>query len=119
MTVTKQFSVRRHAALALALLLCLAPAGMAAQTPAVTLDDAIRLAQKAQPSVVQARGVARNAQAQVRSSKGAYLPNLNASTSGSRDYSERPTTNSSSGSVQSGSTNNLNFGLNASVDLFT
>lgn len=119
MTVTSQFPVRRRAPLALALLLCLAPAGVAAQTPAVTLDDAIRLAQKAQPSVVQARGVARNAQAQVRSSKGAYLPNLNASTSGSRDYSERPTTNSSSGSVQSGSTNNLNFGLNASVDLFT
>jgi outer membrane protein len=119
MTVTRQFPVRRHAPLVLTLALCLAPAGAAAQTPAVTLDDAIRLAQKAQPSVVQARGVARNAQAQVRSSKGAYLPNLNASTSGSRDYSERPTTNSSSGSVQSGSTNNLNFGLNASVDLFT
>ena len=119
MTVTTRLQLRRYAPLAFAILLRLVPAGMSAQTPAVTLDDAIRLAQKAQPSVVQARGAARNAQAQVRSSTGAYLPNLNATTSGSRDYSERPTTNSSSGSVQSGSTNNLSFGLNASVDLFT
>jgi outer membrane protein TolC len=119
MTVSPLLRARPSAPILLILLLCLAPAGMRAQTPAVTLDEAIRLAQQAQPSVVQARGTAHNAQAQVRAAKGAYLPNLNASTSGSRDYSERPTTNSSSGSVQSGSTNNLNFGMNASVDLFT
>jgi outer membrane protein TolC len=119
MTVFRQFRAGSCAPIALALLVCLAPASAAAQTPAVTLDEAIRLAQHAQPSVVQAQGSARNARAQVRSAKGAYLPSLNASTSGSRDYSESPTANSSSGSVQSGSTNNLNFGLSSSIDLFT
>ncbi len=119
MTVFRPHRARTCAPLALLLLLSLAPRGASAQTPAVTLDEAIRLAQHAQPSVVQAQGSARNARAQVRSATGAYLPSLNATTSGSRDYSERPTTNSSSGSVQSGSTNNVNFGLTSSIDIFT
>ncbi len=92
---------------------------LGAQAPTVTLDEAIRLAQKSLPSVVQAQGSVSNAQAGVRSAKGAYLPSLTASTSGSRDYSEQPTASSSSGSVQSGTRNNLNFGVNSSVDLFT
>lgn len=104
---------------AVLLLTAATPRPLRAQTPTVTLEDAIRLAKLAQPSVVQARGSVRTADAQRRSATGAYLPSVNATTSGSRDYSERPTANSSSGSVESGSTNNVNFGLNASVDLFT
>jgi outer membrane protein TolC len=119
MTVHQLRNTWRAAARLLALSFVLAPAALRAQIPTVTLDEAIRLAQAAQPSVVQARGAANNARAQVRSATGAYLPSLSASSSGSRDYSERPTANNSSGSVQSGSSNNLNFGVNSSVDLFT
>ncbi len=119
MITLQQLLTRCSAIVTLVLLLGLTPSTARAQTPAVTLEEAIRLAQRAQPAVVQARGAARNAQAQVRSATGAYLPNLNATTSGSRDYSERPTASSSSGSVQSGSTNNLTIGLSTSVDLFT
>lgn len=119
MIVLPQGSIRRIAPALLALACVLLPGPVRAQLPTVTLEEAIRLAQGAQPSVVQARGAAQNARAQVRSATGAYLPSLSASSSGSRDYSERPTANNSSGSVQSGSTNNLNFGLSSSLDLFT
>ncbi|HXS23242.1 MAG TPA: TolC family protein, partial [Gemmatimonadales bacterium] len=47
-----------------------------AQIPGVTLDEAIRLAEQVQPSVVQARGQVQTANAELRSAKGAYLPTL-------------------------------------------
>lgn len=119
MTVFQKLRLRLAAASATVLLLCLAPGGVKAQIATVTLDDAIRMAQQAQPSVVQARGTAHNAQAQMLSATGAYLPSLNATSSGSRDFSERASINSQTGGVQSGSTNNVNLGVNGSLDLFT
>src|SRR6185295_12493338 len=59
-----------------------------AQAPGVTLEDAIRLAEQAQPSVVQARGQLQTADAELRSAKGAYLPSLALSGTGTESYSE-------------------------------
>ena len=69
-----------------------------AQAPGVTLEDAIRLAEQAQPSVVQARGQLQTANAELRSAKGAYLPSFALSGTGNESYSELrqrvdPTTN--------------------------
>jgi outer membrane protein TolC len=105
----------------LAIAIAVAGTGTAtAQIPTVTLDEAIRRTRLALPSMAQARGSVQNADAQVRSAKGAYLPNLTASSSGSRNYAEGPS-RVVDGVVQSGNatTTNLNMGLNASVDLFT
>ena len=86
--------------------------------PEVSLTDAIRLAQGAVPGVVVAQGNVRNANAQLRSATGAYLPSLTASSSGSTSFSEG--TQFTSGGAQSNSTNtSVNFGLSSSVDLFT
>jgi outer membrane protein len=73
------------AALALAL-------PMAAQSApkAVTLAEALRLSEKVQPSVVTAYGQVRSSEARTRAAKGAFLPSLSASSSGSRGYSEGP-----------------------------
>lgn len=114
------FSFRRPAAAA-ALLLVLGTAPLAAQIPTITLEDAIRLSRQVNPGVVQAVGTVRNAEAAVRSaSLGAYLPSINASTSGNRSFSEsaRP---GPTGDIISGgrSTNSVNLGLSANMDLFT
>ena len=103
------------------LLLAILGAGpVAAQAPTVTLEEAVRRAQQAQPAVVQARGSLRNADAQVRSSTGAFLPSLNASSSGTRSYNETQRVGPT-GELESGgsTTNSVNFGLSSSVDLFT
>ncbi len=89
-----------------------------AQQPTVTLSDAIRLAEKVQPSMVQARGAIDNAGAQVRSAKGAYLPNLNATSSGGTSFSTFARPDPSTGAIGKGATT-VNMGLSASVDLFT
>jgi outer membrane protein TolC len=114
---------RADLSLLAALLLVAVPA--AAQSPdstlrSVTLADAIRLAEVVQPRVVQAQGAVLNAEARVRSAKGAYLPSLNLQTSTNQSYSGVPSrvdpitgipTGSASGSVSSS--------LSSSVDLFT
>jgi outer membrane protein TolC len=94
---------------------------LAAQVPTVTLDDAVRMAQRTQLSVVQAQGSVFNAEAQVRSAKGAYLPSLNASTTGTKSYSQVQRINQATGQLENGNTttNSVNFGLFGSVDLFT
>lgn len=92
-----------------------------AQTPAVTLSDAIRMAKQALPDVVNARGAVRTADAQVRSARGAYLPNLTATSNASTNYSEGTRFNSATSELEPSNTTtkSVGFGLNASVDLFT
>jgi outer membrane protein TolC len=92
-----------------------------AQTPSVTLEEAIRLAEQVQPSVVQARGQVQTAGAELRSAKGAYLPTVALSGVGSESYSGLrtrvdPTTNQivSGAWTRSGGTT-----LSSSIDLFT
>jgi outer membrane protein len=108
--------------------LLLLPAALAAQTPApappaaVTLADAIRLAEKVQPRVVQAEGNVRTADARVRAAKGSFLPNLNLSSSGNESFSQGPSrVDQSTGQVIDGNFSNRSFSTNlsASVDLFT
>lgn len=105
-----------------ALLLALAAVAPSAQgqVPTVTLDDAVRLAKLAQPAVVQARGSLRNADAQVRSARGAYLPSLTASSNGTRSYNETQRVGPT-GELESGNTTttSVGLGLSSSVDLFT
>jgi outer membrane protein TolC len=112
---------RFGAALILTALLAGVTGYAAAQTPVVTLQEAVRRARLILPSVVQARGAVQNADAQIRSAKGEYLPSITASSSGSRSFAEGPARVNDIGQVQSGnvSTTSVNLGLNASVDLFT
>lgn len=91
----------------------------------ITLPDAIRRVQISLPSVVQARGAARNAGAQKRTAYGAYLPNvtLNASAGGStgeQRLSELDTvTHTLSTTIIDRTTRNIGTSLNASIDLWT
>jgi outer membrane protein len=98
-----------------------AVASGAAQNPTITLDEAIRRARQTQPSVVQARGTVLNAEAQVRSAKGAYLPSLTASTNGSTAFSAGKNRVDQNGNILSGdqTTSNVSFGASSSIDLFT
>jgi outer membrane protein TolC len=114
----------RLAASATTLLLALLPGSrtLVAQQRVVTLDEARRLASQIEPGVVTAQGAVRNAEAQVRSAKGAYLPTLNVSSSGASVFTEGPPRiNSSTGEVVGGNTTqkNVGMGLNGSLDLFT
>jgi outer membrane protein TolC len=100
----------------------LAPLRLAAQERVVSLADAIRLAERTQPSVVQAQGEVQTAAAQRRSAWGTYLPAVTASSSASDFFSEGASRiDPLTGQVLSGNTTNrsLNTSLRASVDLFT
>jgi outer membrane protein TolC len=81
-------------------------------------EEAIRLARLAQPSVVQARGAARNADAQARAAFGAYLPDLTATTTGTRSYTGTQRVGPT-GELENATTTSVNFGLRAGIDLFT
>jgi outer membrane protein len=94
----------------------------AQQVPTVTLEEAVRRAQQALPSVVQARSSVRNAEAQVRSAKGAYLPSLTANSTGATNFSAGPSrTDQVTGQLISGdrTSTSVSMGVTASVDLFT
>ncbi len=98
-------------------------AGVAsAQQPSVTLADAISMAQRVQPSTIQAQGAISNANSQELTAKGAFLPNLNAFSSFGPSFSSGPArTNPVTGELTSGNSKvtSLSTGLSASVDLFT
>jgi outer membrane protein TolC len=90
--------------------------------PTVTLEEAIRLAERVQPTIIQAEGSVRNADAQLRSAYGQYLPSLNASTSAGNSFSEgQSRTDPLTGQILSGnsSSTSVSAGLSASMDLFT
>ena len=99
----------------------LAAGPVRAQIPGVTLDEAIRLAEQVQPSVVQARGQVQTANAELRSAKGAYLPTLAMTGIGSESYSASrarvdPTTGQIIGQSWTASTGAT---LSSNFDLFT
>src|SRR5215212_7743784 len=100
----------------------LLPVGMAAQDKAVTLAEAITLAQRTQPGVIQAQSQVRTAHAQRRSAWGSFLPSLTASSSASDFFAEGASrVDPITGELNSGnnSSRSVNTSLNASVDLFT
>jgi outer membrane protein TolC len=102
----------------LALLLMLAPAAGAAaqQEPTVTLAEAIELALRAQPAIVQARGAVRSAGAGVRQVRGSWLPRLNGNSSWSRNQTTTRVNNE--GIAFSSPANNYSAGWSASLELF-
>ena len=104
------------------LLLPMGAARTAAQIPAVTLQEAIRRAERVQPAVVGAAADVRAAGARRRSAFGAYLPSLSASSSASDFFSEGAArVDPVTGQLTSGNSSNrsLSTSLSASIDLFT
>jgi outer membrane protein len=114
----------------LAVLLLLVPGMLAAQQPnativapgtqpEVTLQEAIALANRVQPGVVQARAAIQNAEAQKKVTLGAWLPNLNASSGAGYFYSEGARVDPNTGQFIAGETETVNLGLSTSWDIFT
>jgi outer membrane protein len=95
---------------------------LVAQDRAVTLADAIRLAERTQPDVIQAAGQVRTAAAERRSAWGNFLPSVTANSSGSEFFSEGASrVDPVTGQLTTGNSSNRSFNtsLSASVDLFT
>jgi outer membrane protein TolC len=93
-----------------------------AQERSVTLDEAIRLAERVQPDVIRASSAVRTAGAQQRSAWGAFLPNLNVSSTAGDFFAEGPPRiDPVTGLVTNGNTTNrsISTSVSASVDLFT
>jgi outer membrane protein len=113
----------RQVPLALALVtLPLLPGAVSGQSRSITLAEAIRLSERAQPAVVRAVGAVTTAAAQRRSAWGSYLPSVTAGSSASDFYSEGPSrVDPVTGQVINGSTTNrsVSTSLSASMDLFT
>lgn len=93
-------------------------AGAPTPSEGVTLEEAIRLALEHSPTMVQAEGGIRNADAQRRSAVGAFLPSLSVSAGSSVASSDRY--NSVTNTVVSGAPRqSYTAGISSSVDLFT
>jgi outer membrane protein len=104
------------------LLTLLAAAPLRAQDRVVTLPEAIRLAERTQPSMVQAQAGVRTAAAQRRNAWGTFLPSLTAGSSASEFFSEGAArVDPVTGQLTSGNSTNrsVSTSLSASVDLFT
>lgn len=86
--------------------------------PAVTLEQAVRMAHESNPAVVSASGAISTAQAAERSARGAYLPSLsvNAGTSlaGSNTFGTP-----AAGAGVGGTSDSYSAGLSASWDVYT
>jgi outer membrane protein len=89
---------------------------------AVTLGEAVALAARTDPGVVQARGNLHSSGIGVRAAKSRYLPSLSATGSGGSSFSDGPdrfdpiTNQLVSGNTKSQS---VNLGLSTDLDLFT
>jgi outer membrane protein TolC len=104
------------------LLTLLAVLPLQAQDRVVTLADAIKLAERTQPSMVQAQAEVRTAAAQRRNAWGSFLPSVSASSSASEFFSEGASrVDPITGQLTSGNSTNrsVSTSLSASVDLFT
>ena len=112
----------RHRVTLLLLITLAGGTRLEAQERTVTLADALRLAERVQPQVIQAETDVRNASAQRRSAWGAYLPTLTASSSASDFFSEGASrVDPVTGQLTSGNSTNrsVSTSLAANVDLFT
>ncbi|WP_420129285.1 TolC family protein [Longimicrobium sp.] len=95
-----------------------AQSAAAQATPAVTLEQAVRLAHESNPQVVSATGSIASAQAAERSARGAYLPSLSASVGSSLAGSSVIGT-PAAGTTLGGTTDSYSAGLSASWDVYT
>ncbi|MEP6590225.1 MAG: TolC family protein [Gemmatimonadota bacterium] len=113
--------VRAKLSLGVLTLLVAVPLAAQGAPKAVTLAQALQLSEQVQPSVVTAQGQVRSSEARVRSAKGAFLPSLSASSSGSRGYSEGPQRiDPVTQQIVNGnsSSQNVGFGFSSSLTLF-
>lgn len=97
------------------------PLSLPAQQRPLTLAEAIAMAARVNPTVVQAHGGVRTAGAGVLAAKGAFLPNLNATASGTRSISDGSSfVDPLTGETISGSSTSqsVSFGANTSITLF-
>lgn len=93
-----------------------------AQEHTITLEEAIKLARQAQPSVVSAQGNVQSAAAQYRTTWGAFIPTVNFNTSYGTSYSNGPSrVNQITGEVINGKSfaQSISNSISGSVDLFT
>jgi len=102
------------------LLSALLAAPAVGQVREVSLTEAIRMAERAQPGVIQALGQVRSAGARVLTAKGAFLPNLNLNASGSSFWSENSRIDPATGQIVVGGSGSksLTTSLSGSVELF-
>jgi len=117
MSIEKRRAVWTHVAAAV---LLASPAAHAATPRAITLAEALAMAQKSDVGIVHADGGARNARAAVRSSWGAFLPNLNVSASTTRQLNNTGRTTVQNGQVVILPTEpwSTNLGASASLTIF-
>ncbi len=90
--------------------------------PGITLEEAIRRAQLAQPSVVAAQGAVNRAAAQYKTSWGSFIPSLSVGSSYGTSYSNGPSrVNQITNEIISGESyaQSISNSANASLDLFT
>jgi outer membrane protein TolC len=92
----------------------------AQERPAITLEEAIQRAERVQPRVVQAFSQVRTADARLRSTKGAWLPNLTFSSSANNSFQSggQPRTDASGTVVTSSTSTTVTTGVNSSIELF-
>jgi outer membrane protein TolC len=90
----------------------------AQQVPTVTLDQAVELALRVQPAVVQALGDVRVAQAGKREAVGNWLPTISSNASASRSSSSRWNDATQTFVTSDLSGNSYSGGLSASLQLF-
>lgn len=106
----------------LLLLVALPPLPMGAQAVReVTLAEAIQLAARNDPTVIQAEGSLRGADAGVRTAFSAFFPSVGGSATGGSSFSEGPErTDPITGEVVSGNftSKSASFGLSAGIELF-
>lgn len=97
---------------------CLVGPVAAQPKPVVTLAEAIERSEGVQPRVIQAAGVVRNADARVRASKGAFLPNLNVTTSAGESYSDKERVDPNTSQLASALNPSFNGTVNTQIELF-
>jgi outer membrane protein len=88
----------------------------------ISLADAVALAQRNAPAVVQAQGQKRSSVAGVRAAYSAFIPSLSLSAGASRQVPTQPNTERNVGGVKTVTASSpwaYSNGLRASVDLFT
>ena len=113
-------SFRQHAAASAAFVLALGLAtNAAAQEPVdtITLEQALALAQRHHPAIVQARGAISTAEAAERTRFGAYLPSLSVSAGSSLASTER--FSEETNTITTGSSDSYRAGLDLGYDIFT
>lgn len=98
-----------------------APAPAVAQErPAISLAEAVERAERVQPRTVQAAAQLSTADARVRSTRGAWLPNLNFTSSASNFFSEGQRVDPTTGQIVTSNSSNTSISgsVSSNIELF-